>query len=189
MNPPEPRCRMILASVRLAAVLVALEAVRPVASQELSKDEGAPLAERNRLQQRAQELFAAGKLVEAIKTIEKKLSFDERTFGRDSVPVADTLGSLSQLQALAEDFGSALDSAERAYGCWFKQLGNRHWRVVTARLAVEYVKQLSRMDRDQRHKLADADRDRLRVIPLAQGGQAAEAIVIATRAGTFTNRC
>jgi CHAT domain-containing protein/Tfp pilus assembly protein PilF len=168
--------------VSVIALLFIVEPAKPVLAQVLSTDQRSAMAEGNRLQRQAHELHAAGNLRKAIAVIETKVSNDEHAFGVDSFPVAETLGILSQLQMELEDFESARASTKRAYECWRKQLGERHWRVVNARLALEKCTQVSKLDRTQLQKLADADRDRLQVIPLVETGKAAGAIAVANRA-------
>jgi tetratricopeptide (TPR) repeat protein len=138
--------------------------------------------ERDRLWEQTQKLRAAGKTAEALAAAEALLALERRISTENHADLAGSLDWLAQLQVEREDFAAATAARREALDLLRKRLGASDWRVVDARLALADVERLAGMDRDQRARLAEADRLNRTVEDLYGAGRYAEAIPAAHQA-------
>ena len=123
------------------------------------------LKERDRLWDQTQKLRAAGKLSEAIAAAEAMLAIERKVLPAGHADLAVSLDWLAMIYSDREDFAAAKVARQQALEVLRKRYGETHWKVTDARLALEDVERRAGMTRDQRQKLAEADRLNREVVP------------------------
>jgi CHAT domain-containing protein/Flp pilus assembly protein TadD len=157
-------------------------AVPPVAlGQEGSQPAKAALQERDRLQEQSQKLRAAGKLAEAIAAAEAMLTIERKALPAGHDDIIGSLDWLAELWIEREDFAAAMAARQEALGIIRKRFGETHWKVTDARQALEDVDRRAGMTRDQRQKIAEAERLSQEVWALHQAGKYSQALNSARR--------
>jgi len=175
--------RGVVGAIVLVLAGLILFAPPPAHGQAAAADaKAAALKERDRLWQQTRKLRAAGKTAEALAAAEAMLAIERRFAGSDHPVVAESLGWLAELHVEREDFAAAKAARREALDILRKRLGESDWRVVDARQALEDVKRLAGMDRDQRARLAEAERLNRTILDLIRAGKYAEAVPFARQA-------
>jgi tetratricopeptide (TPR) repeat protein len=113
-------------------------------------------AQVTRLAGEAEQFKATGKLAEAIATGEKAASFAKRLSGDKSARVGDWQEWLAFLYECREDWPAAIEARREVLAIRSKQYGDKHWRAVDARLALDGTIRASQMDSAQIRELARA---------------------------------
>ena len=133
------------------------------------------LKERDRLGEQAQKLQAAGKLDQAIKAADAKLSIEREVLGTDSDDAIVSLSFLARLHVAREDWAAARSARREALDRLTARLGKDHWRVTHARQALADIDVLAGIGAEQRRRLAMAGRLHSEAFELRKKGKNREA--------------
>jgi CHAT domain-containing protein len=151
-----------------------------------AKGESAELAaarkEQDRLRSEIRKLRREGKLPEAIAAAWAILALDCRLPGTENSEIVTSLEWLAELQTEHEDLASAQEVRRATLEFLQKWLGDGHWKVADARLALEDVDRLAEMDPERRRRRAEANTLNERAVSLHQAGKPSEALPLARRA-------
>jgi CHAT domain-containing protein/tetratricopeptide (TPR) repeat protein len=182
-------------AVVLAWLLGGDSIVRPAAPPPpgLTAEQRERLKERGRLSAEVQTLQQKGRLAEAVESAQRLLALERAVFGDVHEDVARSLGLLARLHLQREDFPAARRALEEGLAIRTKLHGEKDWRVTDARLALADVDRLARLGREERTRLAAADRRYEEVVQLYRQGRYAEAVplareVLATRKAVLGER-
>jgi serine/threonine-protein kinase len=160
----------------------ALSIAREPMPQNLSPQQQKRLQERDALLQEMIRFGEQGKLEEAVHAGEKMLALERTIFGEAHVEIASSQEALAQLYEAREDFTSAVKARQEILRIRTQLLGEKHWRVTDARLAMARSEQWAKQDREQRQRLRLAEQLHSRVVAFYRAGKLAEAIVSARQA-------
>jgi CHAT domain-containing protein len=122
-------------------------------AKPLTAVQQAQLKERDRYAAEAQKLRQAGQLGEAITAAEKRLAIERDVFGDGHEDVIGALEQLAELHEAREDFAAARKARQEVLTLRTKLHGDKDRLVTNARLALEYLDRLARMDADSRWQL------------------------------------
>jgi CHAT domain-containing protein/tetratricopeptide (TPR) repeat protein len=147
----------------------------------LTKEQQEKLKERDRLQKEAERLRAEAKLPEAIAAAEKMLAIERQVFGAVHEELVGSLQFLAELHEAREDFAAARKARQEVLAIQMKLLGQRHWQVTDARLALEGVERRAQLAPDDRRRLAEATELQGRVVQLYQQGKVQQALPVAQK--------
>ena len=173
----------VVGAVVLVLASQTLGAPAPAQGQAAAADaKAAALKERDRLWGETRKLRAAGKTAEALAAAEAMLAIERKVLPENHADLAVSLGWLATLHVEREDFAAARAARREALDILRKGRGESDWRVVDARRALEDVERLAGMDRDQRARLAEADRLNRTIVDLNRAGKYAEAVPAARQA-------
>ena len=174
----------VVGAVVLVLACQTLGAPAPAHGQAAAADaKAAALKERDRLREETQKLRAAGKTAEAIAAAEAMLAIERKVLREGSCRSSPTRwAGWPSSSVEREDFAAAKAARREALDILRKRLGESDWRVVDARRALEDVERLAGMDRDQRARLAEAERLNRTVEDLYGAGKYAEAVPAARQA-------
>jgi hypothetical protein len=170
--------------VCLVGWLVAPVGAQPSESKPppLTREQQEKLKERDRFEKEALQFRAEGKLSEAIAAAEKMLAIEREVFGRVHAEVAGSLEFLAALHAARDDFPAARTARQEVLAIKRKLLGADHWQVTDARIALDDVELLARMEPADRRRLAETGPLNEREHQLYQQGKTNEAIPLAQQA-------
>jgi CHAT domain-containing protein/Tfp pilus assembly protein PilF len=148
----------------------------------LTKEQQEKLKERDRFEKEARQLRAEGKLPEAIAAAEKMQAIERQVFGNVRAEVAGSLELLAELHEAREDFPAACQARQEVLAIHTKRLGAQHWQVTDARLALEDVDRLARMEPANRRRLNGAEQLSSQAVQLYQQGKTRAGIPLAEKA-------
>ncbi len=140
------------------------------------------LTERDRLGKDATELRSEGKLAEAIAAAERMLAIEREVLGEVSDEVISSLELIASIQEQRDDWPAAISTRRNVLNLQIRALGEGHWKVTDARLALQDTDRRAAMPREQRQKLAEATRLNGEVETLYRAGKYGEALRPAQRA-------
>jgi tetratricopeptide (TPR) repeat protein len=147
----------------------------------LTKEQQEKLKERDQYDKEARKLQAEGKLPEAVAAAEKMLAIERQVFGDLHAEVVESLQLLAELHEAREDFAAARKARQEVLAIQTKLLGERHWEVTDARLALEYVERLARLEPADRRRLTEAWELNGRVAQLYEQGKTQQALPLAQK--------
>jgi CHAT domain-containing protein/tetratricopeptide (TPR) repeat protein len=147
----------------------------------LTKEQQDKLEERDRLEKEVQKLWPEGKRVEAIAATQRMLAIEREVRGAFHPNVAGLLDLLAEMQAAVGDFPSARNARRELIAIQTKRLGAQHWQVTDARLALDDVERLARMEPSVRRQLQDAVTLGEQVGQLYLQGKTEEGIAVAQK--------
>ena len=98
-----------------------------------------------RLAKHAEDSQRAGKLDEAIRTVEAKMNIEHEACGENSDEVASSLEWLVRLDLQQGDFAGAHQKSEGLAGLISIRLFGHHWQAVDARIAAQRAERLGRL--------------------------------------------
>jgi tetratricopeptide (TPR) repeat protein/CHAT domain-containing protein len=176
---PRPALAVLLL-VLAPKVFLSPPAARGQAAAENPNE--AVLKEFKRLAQEAVRLRGEGKTTEAIAAAEALLAIERKILPADHPELVAWLGWLAELHTDREEFAAAIAARREARDILRKGLDEADWRVGDARRALEDVERLAGMDREQRARLAEAERLKRTVVELKGAGKYAEAVAAARQA-------
>ena len=148
--------------------------VQPKASPIPSPEQAKQL---ETLEKAAKDDERAGRVMQAITGFEQLLSLERSVYGSDSIHAIWSLQSLAGVHEREEAFAIALEERQEVLDYLTKWQGDKHWQTIDERLRLEYTRMLSRMSRDQRNRLKEADNLRAKAAALEQHGKYAEAVL------------
>jgi CHAT domain-containing protein/tetratricopeptide (TPR) repeat protein len=154
----------------------------------LRKEQQDKLKERDRFQKEAERLRAEGKLTDAIAAAEKMLSIGRQVFGDVHPEVVDSLQLLAELHEAREDFVAARKARQEVLAIETKLRGAAHWQVTDARLALEHVDLLARLEPKERSLVQKATTLNKQVFELWSAGKSSEALPLARQAVAIRRR-
>src|SRR5262245_14935214 len=177
---------LLLGPVLLAVLLVswlagsraAAPPPRPLSAQQRTQK----VKEIVRLMGEESKLIRAGKLTEATTVMEKLVALQRQLFGDTHQEVVSSLENLADWHEAREDFAAAQKARRELLAIQTKRFGAGHWRVTDERLKLEHTRRLARLTREQRQRLARADKLHQDVQRLYQQGKAREALPLAQQA-------
>jgi CHAT domain-containing protein/tetratricopeptide (TPR) repeat protein len=149
--------RVLAVAAAVLAALATLPADEPKARPPLTAEQKQRLAERDRLDQEALDLYRRGQPARAVAAFEKKLSIEREVLGRLSTEVAESLETLAKLHQACDDFPAARKDCQEALALRQELHGPKDWRVTDARLALADVERSAALAPRQRRRLAEAD--------------------------------
>jgi tetratricopeptide (TPR) repeat protein len=114
------------------------------------------LKERDQYAAETAKLRKEGKLAEAIAVCEKMLAIEREVFGNVHKDVAGSLEQLAEIQEEREEFAGARKARVEVLAIQTRLWGEKNWQVTDARLALEDLDRLTRLDPVRRRKLAEA---------------------------------
>jgi CHAT domain-containing protein/tetratricopeptide (TPR) repeat protein len=168
-----------MALLVLALFVPLADAAAPPA--RLTPDQSLLQAKRDRLLQRATNLFRDGQVDQAVSTTRKALALERGELGGLSAYGRGWLAWLAPLQEERGQFAEAITSRQELL-TWMQQ---RHsaddWRVVDARLDLEDARVLARLPETQSRRLRQALAWNAQVFRLWQQGRSKEALPLAQK--------
>jgi tetratricopeptide (TPR) repeat protein/CHAT domain-containing protein len=150
----------------------------------LTDAQKAQLKERDRLRAEADKLDRSGKLTEAAATLEKVLAIERQVFGNVHKEVAASLNWLAGIHEDREDFKAARKALQEVLTIRTQLYGAKDWRVTDARLELQHVDRVAKMDAKSRQRLRQAMASHTKVGQLYQQGQYKEALPLARQVQT-----
>jgi tetratricopeptide (TPR) repeat protein len=160
----------------------ASRAEEPKKTSRLTAEQQKQLQQAKAHGEQARKQFEQGKHVEAIQRWQKKVALERAVWGTAHAQLVPSLQTLATWQEAVEDFAGAEKARQEVLAIQTRLLGDRHWRVADARLALADTRRLARLDRDQRQRLAKARQWNSEVFRLARQGKLSEALALALRA-------
>ncbi len=172
-NPPQHGwiCK---SDVQLSTVAVTAAQLPPAQLTPEQKHER--LEERDRYGDEARKLNAEGKYDEAIAVAEKMQAIEREVLGSND---PDTIGSgryLSTLHLAKEDIAGARKICEEELATRTNLLGNNHWEVIDARVALADVNTWAALKPEDRQALARCDTVLAKARNLGAAGDAKSAL-------------
>jgi len=113
--------------------------------------------ERNHLWEQAQQSRANRELKEAAALAERMLAIERASLSDDSTEITSSLGWLADVYENLEQWGKAESRREEILRRETTRLGETHWQVTDARLAVEHVRLLASLTDEQPSQLSLAE--------------------------------
>jgi hypothetical protein len=154
----------------------------------LTREQEDKLKERDRYEKEAQKLRADGKLSEAIVAATKMLALERQVFGDVHAEVAGSLQFLGELYEAREEFASARKALQEVLAIQTKLLGEQHWQVTDARLALAHTELVARLDPKERALLQEATTLNRQVFQLWSAGQSRAALPLARQVVAIRRR-
>jgi CHAT domain-containing protein/tetratricopeptide (TPR) repeat protein len=151
-------------------------------AQVEAPDAKAALKERDRLSEQTKKLQAAGKLSEAITSARAMLAIERMLLPAGHDDVLGSLEWLARMYIQRGDFAEATAARQEALDALRKRLGEKHWKVTDARLALDDVKLQASLTREQRDRLAESNRLNQDMVKFYRAGKCSEAAQVARRA-------
>jgi CHAT domain-containing protein len=138
------------------AALEAQKAAREAQAKKLAiENEVYRLPERARYAAESKGLRQAGKLPQAIDAWQRKIAVEREVFGNAHEEVVDSLLYLTAVQEAAEDFTAERKTGDEILTLRTQLYGEKDWRVMDARLLLNHVDQLARLDPRSRQQLRE----------------------------------
>ena len=131
---------------------------------------------------KAVQLCARGQGEQARAALEQMLPEQRKYFGPTQLDLAYSLELLAELHEGREDYLAAARARKEGASIRAKVQGEGHWEAVNARLRAERAEHLAGLSREQRQRLAEADRLHARAAALAAQGKRPEAVALAEQA-------
>jgi hypothetical protein len=128
---------VIVGIVALLSLQARPGASPPAFSQDVSQLLKAALKERDRLSEQTKTLQAGGKLSEAITSAKAMLAIERKVLPAGHDDILGSLDWLARMYIQQGDFAEATAARQEALDALRKRLGQRHWRVTDARLALD----------------------------------------------------
>ena len=175
---PSPLLLIVFVVMRSAGAICAADsparaAVEPNAS---------PAPEQAKQLETLQKAFArenrSGRVKEAVAALEQLLSLERSVYGDGSAQAVGSLQSLADLHEREEAFAIALEERQEVLDRLTKRQGDKHWQTIDERLRLESTRMLSRMSRDQRRQLKEADRLGAKAEALERRGKCQAAVIL-----------
>jgi tetratricopeptide (TPR) repeat protein len=146
------------------------------------------LKECDRLAAEAQKHDQQGRFGQMVAAWEKKLAIEREVLGREHPVVLQSLTALASMNEFRDDFKAARDARLEVLRQSTKRYGDKDWRVTDARLALQDLDQLSRLDIASRQRLREAAALNTRAVGLYQQGRVQEALPLARRAAEIRRK-
>jgi CHAT domain-containing protein len=134
------------------------------------------LAEQDRLEVKARQLQAAGKKIEAIAVVREMITLERKLFGDIHEELAGSFDWMATLYRELDDFSNSQMAWSEVIRIRSELLGKDHWKVADARLALEDVKLLARLNPRQRRRLREADNLQRQALNLYRQGKYQKAL-------------
>lgn len=171
---------------QFVAVVTLLVSSTPAMVQPPAKDLTAQqkdmLKESERLDKERSALEKAGKLAEAIVVLNKKLAFERSLFGDVHENVVDSLRRLARMHESLQDYSTAQKERTEVLALVVKLYGDKAWQVTDARLALAYVKELTKLTDEDRSRLEESHRSHTKADDLYNADKYKEALPLARQA-------
>jgi CHAT domain-containing protein/Tfp pilus assembly protein PilF len=125
-------------------------------AKALTTAQQAQLKERDRFSRESSGLEKEGKLTQAIAAAERMLVLERAVFGDVHPDVVGSLKRLARMHERLEDFGAAHKERREVLTLQTKLVGANAWQVTDARLDLQDVEALARLDAQARRDLKEA---------------------------------
>lgn len=153
----------------------------PKPAKPLTAEQQGKLKERDRLVGEAYRLEDAGKLVEAIATMEKAVALHRDVLGRDDVAAIIPLQFIAEVHEARADFAAARKTYQEMLDIGGKLQAKEHWLVSDAQRGLADMERLEKMSATDRQLLVAARATNRQVLQLLQQGKAREAVAPAEK--------
>jgi CHAT domain-containing protein/tetratricopeptide (TPR) repeat protein len=163
----------------LGLIAFAAQATAPPA--ELTREQKAKLAQRDRLVKFLPELVQKGQFHKAVEAQERIAALEKEVLGEADAKVIDSLQRLARGRERLVQFVQAIRVRKEVVRLQEKRLGKGHWQTTDARLALQDSRRRARMSPEDRAALLQAAADHDRVVQLHQQGRYNEAVAIAVK--------
>ena len=170
---------------RFAVVILALAgmpASPPARGQSAAAVPRADLAERNRLREQSQRLWASGDVAGAIAAAEARLAIERRVLPEGHADQCASLDWLAALYERRDDFARAIQTRREALATARRAFPENDWRLTSLRINLANSEAQARMSPAQRAELALAARLDSDVTRLYFAGRCSEAVKPARQA-------
>ncbi|MSQ97650.1 MAG: tetratricopeptide repeat protein [Gemmataceae bacterium] len=145
----------------VVALMLMLGSSRPGFAQPpakvLTAEQKEKLKERDAFWKQSLQFSSEGKLPEAIAAADRALAIERVVHGPEHREVVVTLKHRGNLHERAEDFAAAEKDRREVLRLQTKQFGAKAWQVTDARLNLQHVETLARLDAKARQELKEAD--------------------------------
>jgi CHAT domain-containing protein len=170
---------LMAVGAREIPVAVWAEAPQP---KPLTAAQRVRLKECDRLAAKMEQLWNAGKRVQAVAAWQKKLAIEREVFSKDHPFVAQSLEQLADLHEFMEAFKTASKGRKEVLAIRIKLYGEQNWRVTDARLALEHTERLAKLSADSRKRIQEAAELNRKAVYLRHRGRSREALPLARMA-------
>ena len=116
------------------------------------------LTERDRLWDETMKLDSNGKLADALVAAESVLAIERSVLGEKSDDAIDSMELIASIHERRENWPEAIAMRRDVLKLQVGVLGESHWKVTDARLAVQDVERRAAMKGENRRQLAEANR-------------------------------
>jgi CHAT domain-containing protein/tetratricopeptide (TPR) repeat protein len=137
-------------------------------------------AERYGAQARQHELH--GQLDEAVKAIKNKLAAEREVLGKENEQAVNSLWWLSEVHTKREDFPAARTAIQEVLEILSTHPDHKPWEIVNARLDLDHIDRLARMNAKQRQQLTEAHRLMEKAVRLDELGMTMQAVEVTQKA-------
>jgi CHAT domain-containing protein len=126
------------------------------APSRFSPEQHKRIAERDRLEQELPKLRAAGKLNEALASVQKMIAIDREVFGTNDPLVAQTLARLVDLHIRRNDFPGARKAVTEILAIYQAAKATPRWRIEETQISLGRLGRLEALTGEKRKDLAKA---------------------------------
>jgi tetratricopeptide (TPR) repeat protein len=163
----------------LCVVAFAAQAAAPPA--ELTREQKAKLAQRDRLVESLPDLVRKGHGNRALEAAERIVALEKEVLGETDGRVIASLQRLAQGREALGQYVKAIRLRKEVVRLLEKGLGKDHWQTTDARLALQDSRRLAGLSPEDRAALLQAVADTYRAVQLHQQGRSREAVPIAVQ--------
>jgi CHAT domain-containing protein/tetratricopeptide (TPR) repeat protein len=189
------RCKLLAILVALVGAIATPVLIWTLRAEEALEPGNPPdpertarLEARNQFVEKAKALAAEGSFDGAIEAANRALVIQREIFGEMSEPVAAYLEQLAEWRLHQHQFDEAKSAYEQIVEIRRGLLGDRHWRVTDARLALADAEFRARISDDDRRELAEAESLGAQVAALYGEGDYASAVALSERESEIRKR-
>jgi CHAT domain-containing protein/Tfp pilus assembly protein PilF len=172
----------LLALCLAGSLVAAAPGAEPPEPKPLTKEQQEKLKERDRLYQEVDRLLGNKQVEEGMALAEKALALTRQLRGEHHPEALILCQALAGLYEKQENLPAAKKHRQQVLAIQTKLHGRGHWEVTDARLALEHVELLARLDAKERALLQEAAALNQRISQLRNAGQRREALPLAHQA-------
>jgi tetratricopeptide (TPR) repeat protein len=174
------RGRVSGALLVLCVLTFAAQAAAPPA--ELTREQKAKLAQRDRLEQSLPDLVRKRHYDKAVEAAERIVALEKEVLGETDARVVASLQRLARGREALDQYVKAIRLRQEVVRLQEKRLGKDHWQTTDARLALESSRRRAGMSPEEHAALLQAQADNERAAQLYKQGKFREAVQVAARA-------
>jgi CHAT domain-containing protein len=149
-------CRRCLVGSFLVMLAFGPTSLAQTPTKEPTAEQKEKVRERDAFLRQGSQYFREGKYPEAITAAQKALAI-EREFGADRPDEVWILEKIASVHIRTEDFAAAQAVRRDVLRIQTKMHGESSWQGIDARLNLEHMETLAKLDRKARQELAEAD--------------------------------
>jgi CHAT domain-containing protein/tetratricopeptide (TPR) repeat protein len=168
-----------LGGLLLLGFAFAAQAAAPPA--ELTKEQKQKLAQSDRLEKSLPVLVQKGHRDKAVETAERIVALEKEVLGETDGRVIASLQRLARGREWLGQYVKAIRVRKEVVRLQEKRLGQDHWQITDARLALQDSRRLAGISPEDRAALLQAQAENGRVVQLHQEGKSREAVQVAIK--------